>query len=43
MFIPVLLLAPIGVSLQFSLTHIVPGFAPGLMGVPWGSPGWECG
>ena len=31
MFIPVLLLAPIGVSLQFSLTHIVPGFASGLL------------
>ena len=31
MFIPVLLLAPIGVSLHFSLTHIVPGFAPGLL------------
>ena len=39
MFIPVLLLAPIGVSLQFSLTHIVPGFAPGLLagsaGLAW--------
>jgi AGZA family xanthine/uracil permease-like MFS transporter len=31
MFIPVLLLAPIGVSLSFSLTHIVPGFASGLL------------
>jgi AGZA family xanthine/uracil permease-like MFS transporter len=31
MFIPVLLLAPIGVSLQFSLDHIVPGFASGLL------------
>jgi AGZA family xanthine/uracil permease-like MFS transporter len=31
MFIPVLLLAPIGVPLAFSLTHIVPGFAPGLL------------
>ena len=31
MFIPVLLLAPIGVSLGFSLTHIVPGFASGLL------------
>ncbi len=39
MFIPVLLLAPIGVSLQFSLTHIVPGFASGLLvgsaGLAW--------
>jgi AGZA family xanthine/uracil permease-like MFS transporter len=31
MFIPVLLLAPIGVPLAFSLTHLVPGFAPGLL------------
>jgi adenine/guanine/hypoxanthine permease len=31
MFIPVLLLAPIGVSLGFSLTHLVPGFAAGLL------------
>ena len=31
MFIPVLLLAPIGVSLGFSLTHIVPGFASGFL------------
>lgn len=39
MFIPVLLLAPIGVSLRFSLEHIVPGFAPGLLvgstGLAW--------
>ena len=31
MFIPVLLLAPIGVPFAFSLSHIVPGFAPGLL------------
>jgi adenine/guanine/hypoxanthine permease len=31
MFIPVLLVLPIGVSLEFSLTHIVPGFASGLL------------
>jgi adenine/guanine/hypoxanthine permease len=39
MFIPVLLLAPIGVSLRFSLEHIVPGFASGLLigsaGLAW--------
>ena len=39
MFIPILLLAPIGVSLRFSLEHIVPGFASGLLmgsaGLAW--------
>jgi AGZA family xanthine/uracil permease-like MFS transporter len=39
MFIPVLLVVPLGVSLRFSLEHFVPGFASGLLlgsaGLAW--------
>jgi hypothetical protein len=39
MFIPVLLVVPLGVSLHFSLQHFVPGFASGLLlgsgGLAW--------
>ncbi len=31
MFIPVLLLVPVGVSLRFSLEHFIPGFASGFL------------